>query len=178
MRVKISEEEAPSCGMESIQLHPQPELDQVQAPVQAEGKGKEIGMETLFVKMKGSKKARRTAEGGRLGGLAWTNEEMAIAAGKNYSVYSVSLAAAGAIAASYLRSKAEAIYVKALEGRGTGQTQTSEQTSGPPCAFQGHTSKKPTARREFHAICQKQPFPGLCEGLSCTSIIVRLIYYF
>jgi hypothetical protein len=112
MRVKISEEEAPSCGMESIQLHPEPEPDQVQAPV-AEGKGKEIGTEILFVKMKGSKKARRTAEGGRIGGLAWTNEEMAIAAGKNYSVYSVSLAAAGAIAASYLRSKAEAIYVKA-----------------------------------------------------------------
>jgi hypothetical protein len=44
--------------MESIQLHPEPEPDQVQAPVQAEGKGKEIGMETLFVKMKGSKKAR------------------------------------------------------------------------------------------------------------------------
>ena len=113
MRVKTSEEEAPRCGMESIQLHPESESDQVQAPVQPGGKGKEIGIDRLFVKMKGSKAARRTAEGGRAGGLSWTNEEMAIAAGKNYSVYSVSLATAGAMAASYLRSKAEAIYVRA-----------------------------------------------------------------
>ena len=113
MRVKIPEEEAPSCGMESIQLHKETESDQVQAPdpSQPGGKGKEIGMDRLFVKMKGSKTARRTAECGRVGGLSWTDKEMAIAAGKNYSVYSVSLATAGAMAASYLRSKAEAIYV-------------------------------------------------------------------
>ena len=113
--VKTREEEAPRCGMESVQLHQESESDQVRVPVPSQpvGKGKEIGIDKLFVKMKGSKTARRTAEGDRVGGLSWTNKEMAIAAGKNYSVYSVSLATAGAIAASYLRSKAEAIYVMA-----------------------------------------------------------------
>ncbi len=108
--VKTREEEAPRCGMESTQLHPESESDQVQVPVpiQPVGKGKEIGIDKLFVKMKGSKMARRTAEGDRVGGLSWTNKEMAIAVGKNYSVYSVSLATAGAIAGAEFAGGAEA----------------------------------------------------------------------
>ena len=67
----------------AIQLYPESESDQVRVrvPSQPGGKGTEIGIDRLFVKMKGSKTARRTAESGRVGGLFWTNKEMAIAAG-------------------------------------------------------------------------------------------------
>jgi hypothetical protein len=72
-------------------------------------------MDRLFVKMNGSKTARRTAEGGKVGGFPGQKKRLPLpqarAAGKNFSVYSVSLATAGAMAASYLRSKAKAIYV-------------------------------------------------------------------
>jgi hypothetical protein len=112
-RVNVAQEEAPRCGMESAKLHSDSDSDLGQAPSRPESKGKEIAITRIFVEMRGRKNARRTAEGVRVGGLSWTEEEMATAAGRNFSLYFVSYATAGAMAASYMRAKAKNVYVTA-----------------------------------------------------------------
>ena len=61
-------------------------------------------------------------------------------------------------------------------GRTSGQTQTLDQSSGAPCAFQGHPCEKPSARCEFYAVYQKIDIPGFCQNRSRCCLIVRLIH--